>query len=141
MLLAKSYVCKGPWPCVFYAATFWWMISTHEDHNRAAECSRNYSTINAGWSKHGPSEYDPNNDLAIQVLAPRLHTEYPVDNSAGEDNRPQFLIHEGTNGQSSLDSEHVKLWQANGAGLKQIAKHHALKTWHQLREKLVSFSD
>lgn len=119
MLLAQKSYVEGGMALCFYAARLVDDIHTHEDEivrADAAELLDLLTPVVKAW----PSEYGPKaNDLAIQVLGGAGYTrEYPVE-QCWRDNRLN-PIHEGTNGIQALDLLTRKLWQANGAGLKQL---------------------
>lgn len=119
MLLAQKAYVEGGMALCFYAARLVDDMHTHNDEikrGQAAELLDLLTPIVKAW----PSEYGPKaNDLAIQVLGGAGYTrEYPVE-QCWRDNRLN-PIHEGTNGIQALDLLTRKLWQANGAGLKQL---------------------
>ncbi|MFT5674406.1 MAG: alkylation response protein AidB-like acyl-CoA dehydrogenase [Paraglaciecola sp.] len=119
MLLTQKAYVEGGMSLCFYAARLVDDIHTLEDQNarqRSTELLDLLTPVVKAW----PSEYGPKaNDLAIQVLGGAGYTrEYPVE-QCWRDNRLN-PIHEGTNGIQALDLLTRKLWQANGAGLKQL---------------------
>lgn len=119
MLLAQKSYVEGAMSLCFYAARLVDDIHTHDDktaRTHAAELLDLLTPVVKAW----PSEYGPKaNDLAIQVLGGAGYTrEYPVE-QCWRDNRLN-PIHEGTNGIQALDLLTRKLWQADGAGLKQL---------------------
>jgi alkylation response protein AidB-like acyl-CoA dehydrogenase len=119
MLLAQKSYVEGAMALCFYAARLVDDIHTHEDQTARADAAELLDLLTP-VVKAWPSEYGPKaNDLAIQVLGGAGYTrEYPVE-QCWRDNRLN-PIHEGTNGIQALDLLTRKLWQANGAGLKQL---------------------
>ncbi|MEP7703678.1 acyl-CoA dehydrogenase [Paraglaciecola sp. 25GB23A] len=119
MLLAQKSYVEGAMALCFYAARLVDDIHTHEDQAARADAAELLDLLTP-VVKAWPSEYGPKaNDLAIQVLGGAGYTrEYPVE-QCWRDNRLN-PIHEGTNGIQALDLLTRKLWQANGAGLKQL---------------------
>jgi hypothetical protein len=119
MLLAQKSYVEGAMALCFYAARLVDDSHTLEDDAQrlqALELLDLLTPIVKAW----PSEYGPKaNDLAIQILGGAGYTrEYPVE-QCWRDNRLN-PIHEGTNGIQALDLLTRKLWQAQGAGLKQL---------------------
>jgi alkylation response protein AidB-like acyl-CoA dehydrogenase len=119
MLLAQKSYVEGAMALCFYAARLVDDIHTHKDQAARADAAELLDLLTP-VVKAWPSEYGPKaNDLAIQVLGGAGYTrEYPVE-QCWRDNRLN-PIHEGTNGIQALDLLTRKLWQANGAGLKQL---------------------
>jgi alkylation response protein AidB-like acyl-CoA dehydrogenase len=121
MLLAQKSYVEGAMALCFYAARLVDDIHTQSEESKRLEATELLDLLTP-IVKAWPSEYGPKaNDLAIQVLGGAGYTrEYPVE-QCWRDNRLN-PIHEGTNGIQALDLLTRKLWQANGAGLKQLQK-------------------
>jgi alkylation response protein AidB-like acyl-CoA dehydrogenase len=121
MLLAQKSYVEGAMALCFYAARLVDDIHTQSEESKRLEATELLDLLTP-IVKAWPSEYGPKaNDLAIQVLGGAGYTrEYPVV-QCWRDNRLN-PIHEGTNGIQALDLLTRKLWQANGAGLKQLQK-------------------
>ena len=119
MLLTQKAYVEGAMALCFYAARLVDDMHTGDDPQQAqaaAELLDLLTPVVKAW----PSEYGPKaNDLAIQVLGGAGYTrEYPVE-QCWRDNRLN-PIHEGTNGIQALDLLTRKLWQQQGAGLRQL---------------------
>lgn len=119
MLLAQKSYVEGAMSLCFYAARLvddQHTLTSPESQQSTLELLDLLTPVVKAW----PSEFGVRaNDLAIQILGGAGYTrEYPVE-QCWRDNRLN-PIHEGTNGIQALDLLTRKLWQANGAGLKEL---------------------